>query len=199
MVLRCGRRLLLLALLQELVEALFLLGLNARQFSELCSSGGEQSVEVADFAFGSLSLALFLGNDALADVDLHVERPGLHDGREGTFALQRLGFDERADGGLSGMALSCSKKISASWRLASRASRTQSGSWSFGSMFVTLAASSTSMGAAAEDDEGAVLAALFLVAIASAAMRTSARVPPRGSVRLVQLLLEHGALFAALL
>jgi len=40
---------------------------------------------------------------------------------------------------------------------------------------------------------------LFLFLAAAASLRASARDPARGSVRLVQLLLEHRALFAALL
>ena len=83
----------------------FFLGMDARQFSQLCSFGGEQDIEVVSFALGSLLLALLLGDDAEADLDLHVERPGLHDGREGALALQGLVFDERADGEAAGQGL----------------------------------------------------------------------------------------------
>ena len=161
MALRCRRRLLLLALNQELAEALFLLGLDARQFLHLCSFGDEQRVEVADFACGSLSLALFL---AMMPWQMWICMLGglVFTMAEGVRSRWRALVSMSARvGGLSGMALSCSKRISASWRLASRASRTQSGLRLFGSTFVMLAASSTSMGVAAEDDEGAVLAVFF--------------------------------------
>ena len=100
----------LLALLQELAEALFLLGLNARQFLQLCSFGGGQSVEVADFAFGSLSLALFL---AMMPWQMWI---CMLSGLVFTMA-ERVRSRYRAlasmsprMGVLSGMALSCSKQ-----------------------------------------------------------------------------------------
>ena len=79
-----------------------------------------------------------------------------------------------------------------------------SGSQSFGSVFVTLTASSTSMGVAAEDDGGAGLAAVSLAAdsalvFSAASLRTSAKDLACGSACPLQLLLEHRGLFAALL